>query len=330
MRNKLLVIGIIVFSLLAGVSSYFGRQHLAAELEGKGVPFNVRVEKLPLNEEDPGLFKVGELTYMRGWALTADNDDFGGFSGMVVEDDGKKLIAVNDKGDWFAAHIDAGKDTLFTSPGSINSFPGVGLLAKASFDAESIIRTQAGKYLISFEQDHRLMTTDTIAGEPVVYPVAADYSEMASNSGMEAIAQLPSGDLLLFAEHGQDAKGALPAWVTSKETSRRISFIPPQNYSPTDAAALPNGDVLLLMRHYSPLDGVSAKIMLLKAEDITAAGELKGRELAHIEPPYSVDNMEAMDIVPLQDGRIRIYMMSDDNFSLRQRTLLMVFDWQPS
>ena len=158
----------------------------------------------------------------------------------------------------------------------------------------------------------------------------ADYSEMAANGGMEAITRLQNGDLLLFAEHGQDVKGALPAWITNAETARRIRFIPPANYSPTDAArTLPNGDVLLLMRHYSALDGVSAKVMLLKAEDIAAAGDLEGRELAHLEPPYSVDNMEAMDIVPLQDGRIRIYMMSDDNFSLRQRTLLMVFDWQP-
>lgn len=329
MRNKILVIAIIVFSLMAGASSYIGRQHLAAELDGKGKPFTVRAEQIPLNTENPAQIKVGELVYLRGWALTADQDDFGGFSGLIMENEGNQIIAINDKGDWFASHINVGKDQPFTaSPASIKSFPSVGL-SKSAYDAESIIKI-GDDYLVSFEQDHRLALVNGIAGEPKPYKVAADYSEMSSNGGLEAITQLKNGELLLFAEHGQDTTGALPAWVTSEQESRRIRFIPPMNYSPTDAATLPNGDVLLLMRHYSPLDGVSAKVVLLKADDIAAAGELKGRELAHFEPPLSVDNMEAMDIVPLQDGSIRIFMMSDDNFSLRQRTLLMVFDWQPS
>jgi hypothetical protein len=33
--------------------------------------------------------------------------------------------------------------------------------------------------------------------------------------------------------------------------------------------------------------------------------------------------------VPRADGAIRFYLLSDDNFSKLQRTLLLAFDWRP-
>ncbi len=325
MRNKLLVLGIVGITLAAGTSSYFGRQYLAAELDKKNEPFQVATEKLVLNEEQPTLSNVGALSFIGGWALTADNDDFGGFSGMVIEDNGKKLVAISDQGDLFHADIDVADENLFVSEGKLQSFAQGSKADKIDYDAESIIKSGDG-YIVSFEQKHRLMKVT--GGTAVPYTVAADLSDMADNGGLEAIAQLKNGDMLLFAEHGLDVKGALPAWITNAEKSRTLRFLTPDNYSPTDAAALPNGDVLLLMRHFSALDGVSAKVMLIKAADIEDAGDLTPVELAHLEPPFTVDNMEAMDIVPTGNGGARIYMMSDDNFSFRQRTLFMVFDWQ--
>jgi hypothetical protein len=53
--------------------------------------------------------------------------------------------------------------------------------------------------------------------------------------------------------------------------------------------------------------------------------------VAHIDMarPMTVDNFEGLAAVPRADGRIRFYMMSDDNASASQRTLLLAFDWQP-
>ena len=44
--------------------------------------------------------------------------------------------------------------------------------------------------------------------------------------------------------------------------------------------------------------------------------------------PLTVDNFEGLAAVPGQDGAIRFYVISDDNFSSRQRTLLLAFDWK--
>jgi hypothetical protein len=40
----------------------------------------------------------------------------------------------------------------------------------------------------------------------------------------------------------------------------------------------------------------------------------------------SIDNFEGLAVERRPDGAVRIYIVSDDNFSSSQRTLLMVFE----
>jgi len=40
---------------------------------------------------------------------------------------------------------------------------------------------------------------------------------------------------------------------------------------------------------------------------------------------YEIDNMEGLDVHRTNDGEIVLTMVSDDNFSLLQRTLLLQF-----
>jgi hypothetical protein len=39
--------------------------------------------------------------------------------------------------------------------------------------------------------------------------------------------------------------------------------------------------------------------------------------------------MEGIAAVERAGGKIRFYLLADDNFSAQQRTLLMAFDWTP-
>ncbi|HCK85173.1 MAG TPA: hypothetical protein DHW63_11855 [Hyphomonadaceae bacterium] len=39
-----------------------------------------------------------------------------------------------------------------------------------------------------------------------------------------------------------------------------------------------------------------------------------------------MDNFEAIAAIAMPDGATRVYILSDDNFSHRQRTLLLAFD----
>ena len=44
--------------------------------------------------------------------------------------------------------------------------------------------------------------------------------------------------------------------------------------------------------------------------------------------PLTVDNFEGISVVRRRGG-VRFYILSDDNFSTEQRTLLLAFDWTP-
>ena len=45
--------------------------------------------------------------------------------------------------------------------------------------------------------------------------------------------------------------------------------------------------------------------------------------------PLTVDNFEGVAGLPRPDGSVRFYLISDDNFSPAERTLLLAFDWTP-
>ena len=58
-----------------------------------------------------------------------------------------------------------------------------------------------------------------------------------------------------------------------------------------------------------------------------AVGET--RRLAQMSLVLTIDNYEGLAARELPDGTVRLFVVSDDNFSTRQRTLLMVFDLPP-
>ncbi|MBV1900546.1 MAG: esterase-like activity of phytase family protein [Kordiimonadaceae bacterium] len=337
MGGKLVVVGIVSIAVIAGASSLFGRAYLAEHInpaadakseQQSPVPIAVLAEPIPLNTDDATVTAVGELQYVAGWRLTSDHEDFGGLSGLLMRGP-QSLLAISDQGDWIEADFDLhahqsisnAKTSLFdpTSKGG----------DKEDFDAESLIALSDG-FLVGFEQNHRIMKVKTLASTaaPELFETGVDLKGLSSNSGIEAMAYLPDGALIMFAENGRNIQGRLPVWHVSAGSVTNIDFIPPKNYSPTDAAALPDGSLLLLLRHYSVLDGVSAKILHITAEEIKA-GIIRGREIGSLRAPLSVDNMEGLDVIMQPDGSVRLYLVSDDNFSSRQDTLLMVFDWKP-
>ena len=74
-----------------------------------------------------------------------------------------------------------------------------------------------------------------------------------------------------------------------------------------------NGIVAELFRDYQRSRGNHIVIRL---------GELE----TMMKRPMTVDNFEGIALQSLEDETLRIWIISDDNFNPRQRTLLMAFD----
>ena len=81
----------------------------------------------------------------------------------------------------------------------------------------------------------------------------------------------------------------------------------------------------MIERRVSTFSGFHVRLVRLAAGDIQPGARLKGEELARWGAPLTVDNFEGLATRRGADGEILIYLLSDDNFSLFQRTLLLMF-----
>jgi hypothetical protein len=96
-------------------------------------------------------------------------------------------------------------------------------------------------------------------------------------------------------------------------------------YDVTDLAFLPDGDMLILERRYSLLRGIAMRIRRIAGHDIMPGAMLDGPVLLEATGERQIDNMEALAVSVGPNGESVVTIMSDDNFSFFQRTLMLRF-----
>jgi len=126
----------------------------------------------------------------------------------------------------------------------------------------------------------------------------------------------PTGAFWCSARDSDPADPRTRAWLLGY---RRVP-----GYRVTDAALLPDGRLLLLNRRFAWLEGLSAVLTVADTRDLRAGATIEGREIARLQPPLTVDNMEALSVT-VENGRTIVWIASDDNFFPLQRTLLLKF-----
>lgn len=321
-----------LFSILLGLAAMAGGGPLRAE------PVAVRSAVLLLNPDDPAQAQLGSLQYLGGLILAAPDDRsgrFGGYSGIVLDADGGGLWAVSDTGHWLRLDFRRDEAGLPSEIAGADIQPlrdanGAPIGRKVLSDAEALRRVSDGRWLIAFERAHRLWFYEApgsaATGALEVPPAIAAQPD---NGGIEAIAAFSSGELLLFSEEMAALVGGnrndSAVWLLRDGRWHDLAWPARGDFKPTDAVALDNGDVILLERYFTPLVGPKARLSRIAAADIQPGAVLKSTVLAEWARPVSVDNMEALDLRRAADGSIWLYVMSDDNQNLLQRTLLMVF-----
>ncbi|MBM3488806.1 MAG: twin-arginine translocation pathway signal [Alphaproteobacteria bacterium] len=294
----------------------------------------VRTAFVPFDSEDRDATRTGALVWKGGLALTSDDPRFGGLSGLHVElaADGARLTAVSDRGYWFTARLVHDRDGrlagLADAALAPMRGPDGGDVAEGPWsDAEALAR-MGDRFLVGFERRARIWSyavADGIAGRPAAFPTPPGLGRAPSNEGLEALAALPDGRLFALTEGLVQADGTLAGWVGGPAGWAALSYVRTGTYKPTDAAALPSGDVLVLERRFSWLGGPGARLARVRGGAIRPGAALESETLAEIVPPMTVDNMEGIGVVRGAAGETRLYLVSDDNYSALQRTLLMLF-----
>ncbi|HVK81896.1 MAG TPA: esterase-like activity of phytase family protein [Verrucomicrobiae bacterium] len=286
-----------------------------------------------------GAEQVGQLRFRGGLHLQGSPDDhFGGLSGLEVLEDGR-LVAITDDGRWFEAQLmldESGALTGLTDArvALMRDEDGQPFENKAVGDSEGLAQLPDGRFAVSFEQRPRILIYDLNRDGPFgaasAGPRLAETSRLRRNVGLEALAVTSDGALLAGAE-GLNRRRT-PRWVAPLDASQpappRIDYPLTDGFALTSLDHLPDGGFVAVERFFAPIIGARARITRFAEDALNAESEtLPNVELlAEIAPPLAVDNFEGVAAVRAPDGGVRLYIVSDDNFSDRQRTLLLAFD----
>ena len=281
---------------------------------------------IALDEQDPRRRRVGELVFLRGWALSSQEPRFGGISAMQVENG--QVTALSDTGTIFRFAVPRAPGS---APLRIEPLPQTAGRAKSSHDTEAMLFSGSQAWIALERQNgvvrfRRADWREESAARPVL------MRTWRGNTGPEGIVRLRDGRFLIFSEgrdHGAPFSAvvlfagdpAVPDTPTAALNYRRLP-----GFRVTDAAAMPDGRLLILNRRFSLLDGASARLVVAESAGLAAGAIIEGREIAALRAPLAVDNMEALSVVR-EGGRTIVRIASDDNFMGAQRTLLLEFAW---
>ena len=88
---------------------------------------------------------------------------------------------------------------------------------------------------------------------------------------------------------------------------------------------MPGGDVLLLERKFSWTGGLVVRMRRIALGEIKPGALVDGPILFEADLGYEIDNMEGLSVHRSAAGETVLTLISDDNFSVIQRTLLLQF-----
>jgi hypothetical protein len=259
---------------------------------------------------------------------------FGGLSGLHIAAD-LTVSAVSDLG-WFAQFaltLDARlrpQALALLRSGRLRDGAGQPLPRGHVRDAEALARLPDGSWLVAFERWHRIRRYRDLDGPGRYIEAPPGISQAPLNAGLETLAVLADGRWLAMAEDlpVPDQPGVTAAWLGRPGGWIRFGWRPGRAMNPVDAAPLPDGGALVLERGFSWIGGLSVRVVRLGAAALDAArpgAVLEGEEILRIAAPLPLDNYEGI-AVARHAGRLLVGIVSDDNQSRLQRTLLLFFE----
>lgn len=300
--------------------------------------------RTPVEKENPESIDLAQVAGasqvgVPGWRIegvwhysTEPTLRFGGFSGLLPVGGGR-LRAFSDRGFLFT----------FIEPDRPEESANLRLIAGLPYDdpdlypllwdIESVTRDPASKgdYWVGYENTHAIHRF-SYQTRPEKVRIIQDEVDWYANAGLEAMVRLTDGRFLIIPERHEEAliyasdpvEGGAP---------RILPFAnPAPEFAVTDLAQLPDGRLLYLMRdvnwaNYPPFGG------MLAISDPPAAGSaepLSPQALFRFDDVLPPENYEGLTVRPLDDGRVAVWVISDDNIAAMQRTLLVKLIFDPT
>jgi hypothetical protein len=304
-----------------------------------------RPERIDVNAESIAAFRslapdqrrFGLVEYVGGLELKSSYSEFGGFSAIRVAADGEHFVSLTDKGWWLTGRIvykrgqPVGIAEAMMAP--MLGPDGRTLAARGWYDTESLAERDGWLY-VGIERVNRIVRFDFarhgLLARAEVVPAPPGVSRLPYNKGLEALTFAPrnsklAGALIAFSERGLDPDGNLKSFLIGGATPGEFSVKRRDDFDISDCVTLPTGDVLLLERRFSWWTGIAMRLRRIAIMAIAPGALVDGSDLLFADLGYQIDNMEGLSIHTDSSGEMILTLISDDNFSILQRTVLLQF-----
>lgn len=308
-------------------------------------PVAIEVNARPIPHFEPrdrARVRFGSLQYRSGLVLTSPHRGFGGLSGFrFLDDQGVRFLALSDHGSWFTGAIRysgsrmIGLDDVEAAP-MLNAEGRPITEKRLWYDTESLARDGSLVY-VGLERVNQIMRFDFARGgtraRGEVVPTPPAVRKLPYNEGLEALVFVPrdmkgqplAGTLIAMSEGGFDADGNLIGFLIGGPSPGQFSIKRTDEQFISDAVLLASGELLILERKFSWFTGINIRIRSIPLRTVAPGALVDGPVLFEADLGHEVDNMEGIDTHVTAEGETVLTMVSDDNFSMLQRTLLLQF-----
>lgn len=334
-RGRLLNVG----ALCAALAFVVCTIALANVLRYPAAPTRIEITATPItsfDNRDPTRTRFGDLEFRGGLELSSRHPAFGGISAIHVEPDGNRFIAVTDRGSWLRGRMIYRDGRLAgiadTEMAPILGADGRPLAARGWYDVESLAERDGILY-IGIERVEQIVRFDyrrdglRARGQPIDVPV--DFKTLTYNKGLECLAAPRqgafAGGLIVVTEHSLDGAGNLRSFALSMDQVTRFGVKRTDDFDVSDCTLLSKNELLLLERRFSPARGIAVRIRRIPLADIKEAAVVDGRSIIEVDLAYQIDNLEGIAVHRNSASDAIVTLVSDDNFSIIQRNLLLQF-----
>lgn len=336
-RRLFLVSGGVTAAAAVFAERTFARPRAAAAI----TPIEVTARPIDhLSSTDPGRSRFGDLLFRGGLDLRSPDSHFGGFSALWRSPDGARIVSVSDNAQWLTARVQTSDGRLsgLTEAKLAPLLHGNGkpLGNTGYYDTESLAIDNGVAY-VGIERKHAIMRFPWGAAGmaargsllPLPESIRAEIKSLPNNRSLEAIGVAPprsplAGAVVTIAERSGGIDEPTRGFIVTGPHTGAFSVRRAHGYDISDLAFLPSGELLLLERSFSIFEGFRCRIRRVAADAIKPNAMVDGAVIFESNASHHIDNMEGL-AVHQEAGETVLTLISDDNFSPFQRTLLLEF-----
>ncbi|MEQ9692643.1 esterase-like activity of phytase family protein [Shimia sp. SDUM112013] len=249
---------------------------------------------------------------------------FGGFSGIEVSEGGRSFTILSDRSHFATGHFarENGRITALTMDqhGALLDSAGRPPAAKLK-DSEGLALQDGYPAFVSFEGRHRVEAYKSLGQRATILPKEDFFRAFRLNGSLEALAIDAQGRLYAMSEEpiGSEERTVVLRYERGK-WYMPFSIQRSDGFKPVGADIGPDGRFYLLERGFNGF-GFRSRV---RRFDMGKDGFKNDTELLRTRTGVH-DNLEGLSVWRDSQGRIRLTMISDDNFRFIQRTEIVEY-----